>query len=252
MGELTGKVAIVTGGSAGIGRAAAIALAREGAAVVLADVDDARGSQVAAGLRDAGGQAHYVHCDVSDDAQVEAMVRTAVESFGGLDLAFNNAGIEGIPAPTHECTVENWHRTLAVNLTGVWQCMRHEIPAMLARGGGSIVNCSSVAGLVGFATAPAYVTSKHGIVGLTKTAALEYAQAGIRVNAVCPGVIDTEMIERFTGGQPEATAAMTELEPLGRMGRPEEIADAVVWLCSDRSSFTTGQAIAVDGGFVAR
>lgn len=252
MGELTGKVGIVTGGSAGIGRAAAIALAREGAAVVVADVDDARGSQVAAGIRDAGGQAHYVHCDVSDDAQVEAMVRAAVESFGGLDLAFNNAGIEGIPAPTHECTVENWHRTLGVNLTGVWHCMRHEIPAMLARGGGSIVNCSSVAGLVGFATAPAYVTSKHGIVGLTKTAALEYAQAGIRVNAVCPGVIDTEMIERFTGGQPEATAAMTELEPLGRMGRPEEIADAVVWLCSDRSSFTTGQAIAVDGGFVAR
>ena len=138
---------------------------------------------------------------------------------------------------------------MAVNLTGVWSCMHHEIPRMLERGGGAIVNCASVAGLVGFATIPAYVASKHGVVGRTKTAALEYAEAGIRLNAVCPGVIDTEMIERFTGGQPEAEAAMLATEPVGRLGRPEEIADAVVWLCSDRSSFTTGQAIAVDGGF---
>lgn len=252
MAELTDKVAIVTGGSAGIGRATAIALAREGAAVLVADVDDARGSQVAAGIRDAGGRAHYVHCDVSDDAQVEAMVRAAVESFGGLDLAFNNAGIEGVPAPTHECTVENWHRTLSTNLTGVWYCMRHEIPVMLERGGGSIVNCSSVAGLVGFATAPAYVTSKHGIVGLTKTAALEYAEAGIRVNAVCPGVIATEMIDRFTHGDPDALEQMTATEPMGRLGRAEEIADAVIWLCSPQASFVTGHALAVDGGFVTR
>ena len=252
MGELTGKVAIVTGASAGIGRAAAVALAAEGAAVVIADVDDTRGEQVAAEINDKGGKARFIHADMSDDAQVEAMVSQTVEEFGGLDLAFNNAGIEGTPAPTHECTPENWQRTLAVNLTGVWSCMRHEIPRMLERGGGSIVNCASVAGLVGFTSIPAYTASKHGVVGLTKTAALEYAEAGLRVNAVCPGVINTEMVERFTGGQDDAETAMIAMEPIGRMGRPEEIADAVVWLCSDRSSFTTGQAIAVDGGFVAR
>lgn len=252
MGELTGKVAVVTGGSAGIGRAAAQALVEHGAAVVVSDVDDDRGEKVAAELVAAGGRAVYVHVDVSDDAQVEAMVRRTVEEFDGLDLAFNNAGIEGASAPTHECSPENWHRTLEVNLTGVWSCMRHEIPRMLERGGGSIVNCSSVAGLVGFSTAPAYVASKHGVVGLTKTAALEYATASIRVNALCPGVIDTEMIERFTHGQPETESAMVAMEPVGRMGTAEEIADAVVWLCSDRSSFVTGQAIAIDGGFVAR
>lgn len=252
MPELTGKVAVVTGGSAGIGRSAALALAAEGAAVVLSDLDDERGNAVAGEIVAKGGRAAFVHADVSDDEQVEAMVRRAVVEFGGLDLAFNNAGIEGDRAPTHECTPENWHRTLAVNLTGVWSCMRHEIPKMLERGAGSIVNCSSVAGLVGFASIPAYVASKHGIVGLTRTAALEYAEAGVRVNAICPGVIDTEMVGRFTGGDEEATSAMVAMEPIGRMGRPEEIADAVVWLCSDRSSFTTGQAIAVDGGFVAR
>lgn len=252
MPELTGKVAVVTGGSAGIGRSAALALAAEGAAVVLSDLDDERGNAVAGEIVAKGGRAAFVHADVSDDEQVEAMVSRAVVEFGGLDLAFNNAGIEGDRAPTHECTPENWHRTLAVNLTGVWSCMRHEIPKMLERGAGSIVNCSSVAGLVGFASIPAYVASKHGIVGLTRTAALEYAEAGVRVNAICPGVIDTEMVGRFTGGDEEATSAMVAMEPIGRMGRPEEIADAVVWLCSDRSSFTTGQAIAVDGGFVAR
>lgn len=252
MGEMTGKVAIVTGASAGIGRATALALAEAGAAVVAADVDDERGEQLAAEITDKGGRALFVHVDVSDDAQVEAMVQRTVDELGGLDVAFNNAGIEGTPSPIHECTPEAWHRTLAVNLTGVWSCMRHEIPRMLERGGGSIVNCSSVAGLVGFASVPAYVASKHGVVGLTKTAALDYAEAGIRVNAVCPGIVATEMVERFTGGQEEAEASMVAMEPVGRMGRPEEIADAAVWLCSDRSSFTTGQAIAVDGGFVAR
>ena len=252
MSELMGKVAIVTGASAGIGRAAAFALAAEGANVVLADVDVARGEQVASDISDTGGTAIFVRTDVTDDTSVAALVSTAIARLGGVDVAFNNAGIEGTPAPTADCTPENWQRTLAVNLTGVWSCMRHEIPAMLERGGGAIVNMSSVAGLVGFATIPAYVASKHGVAGLTKTAALEYAEQGIRVNAVCPGVIDTEMVERFTGGQPETQAAMIATEPVGRLGRPEEIADAVVWLCSERSSFVTGQAIAVDGGFVAR
>ena len=252
MHELTGKVAIVTGASTGIGRATAWALAAEGAAVVVADVDQERGEQVAREIEDKGGRAFFVGCDVTDDASVAAMVERTVEHFGGIDVAFNNAGIEGTPASTEACTPENWQRTIAVNLTGVWSCMRHELPKMLERGGGSIVNNSSVAGLVGFATIPAYVASKHGVIGLTKTAALEFATQGVRVNAVCPGVIDTEMVDRFTGGQREAAVAMVEMEPVGRMGQPEEIADAVVWLCSDRSSFVTGQAIAVDGGFVAR
>ncbi len=252
MDELDGKVAVVTGAAAGIGRAAAVALADAGVAVVVADVDTKRGEAVAAGIRDEGGRAVFVATDVADDDAVAAMVQRAVDEFGRLDLAFNNAGIEGVSAPTHECTTDNWQRVLAVNLTGVWSCMRHEIPRMLETGGGSIVNCSSVAGLVGFATSPAYVASKHGVVGLTRTAALEYATEGIRVNAVCPGVIETEMIERFTHGDPVAQEALNAMEPVGRLGRADEIADAVVWLCSDRASFVTGQAIAVDGGFVAR
>jgi len=252
MNQLSGKVAIVTGASAGIGRAAAFALATEGAHVVVADVDVLRGEQVASEICHKGGSALFVRTDVTDDAGVSALVAETVARFGGVDVAFNNAGIEGAPAPTADCTPENWQRTLAVNLTGVWSCMRHEIPRMLERGGGSIVNMSSVAGLVGFATIPAYTASKHGVLGLTKTAALEYAELGIRVNAVCPGVIDTEMIDRFTAGQPEAEAALLATEPVGRLGHPEEIADAVVWLCSDRSSFVTGQAITVDGGFTAR
>ncbi|MCL4293827.1 MAG: glucose 1-dehydrogenase [Acidimicrobiia bacterium] len=252
MSELAGKVGIVTGAATGIGRAAAEALAAVGAAVVVADVDEARGEKVAAGIVERGGRAVFVRTDVSDDADVSAMVGRAVQEFGGLDVAFNNAGVEGTPAPLHETTPEAWARTVAVDLTGVWSCLRHEVPAMLGRGGGSIVNCSSVAGLVGFPAMAAYVASKHGVIGLTRTAALEYATEGIRVNAVCPGVIDTEMVARFTHDTAEAEEALLASEPVGRMGRPEEIADAVVWLCSERSSFVTGQAIAVDGGFVAR
>jgi NAD(P)-dependent dehydrogenase (short-subunit alcohol dehydrogenase family) len=249
---LNGKVAIVTGASAGIGRATALALAAEGAAVVVADIDVARGMQTAQDIVAKGGRALFVETDVADDESVATMVERTVDEFGGLDLAFNNAGIEGAPAATHDCTPENWHRTLAINLSGVWSCMRHEIPRMLDRGGGSIVNCSSVAGLVGFAALPAYVASKHGVVGLTKAAALDYATQGIRVNAVCPGVIDTEMVQRFTAAQPGAEAALLADEPVGRLGHADEIADAVVWLCSSRSSYVTGQAIAVDGGFVTK
>ncbi len=252
MDELVGKVALVTGGSAGIGRQAAVALAAAGASVVVADRDADRGRDVVQQIVDKGGRAVFVRTDVADDGSVRAMVETCVARFGGLDVAFNNAGIEGVSAPVHECSPENWVRTIGVNLTGVWSCMRHEIPRMLERGGGSIVNCSSVAGLVGFQGAGAYVASKHGVVGLTKAAALDYAAQGIRVNAVCPGVIDTEMVARATGNRPDAAAALVSMEPMGRMGSPDEIADAVVWLCSDRSSFVTGQAIAVDGGLVAR
>jgi NAD(P)-dependent dehydrogenase (short-subunit alcohol dehydrogenase family) len=251
MSSMNGKVAIVTGAGSGIGHATALAFVAEGASVVLADVDTERGDKTAAEIEGLGGNAIFVCTDVSRAEDVAAMVDRAVERFGRLDYAFNNAGIEGVPAPTADCTIENWNRTIGINLTGVFLCMRAEIPKMLAMGGGAIVNNSSVAGLVGFAGIPAYTASKHGIVGLTKTAALDYATKGIRVNAVCPGVIETEMITRFTHGDAGAVAQLRQSEPIGRLGTPEEIADAVIWLCSDRASFVTGQAIAVDGGFVA-
>jgi NAD(P)-dependent dehydrogenase (short-subunit alcohol dehydrogenase family) len=246
------KVALVTGGSAGIGRATALAFARNGARVVVADVADEAGEETVRMIREAGGEAIYVHADVSSATEVEAMVGRAIDAFDRLDYAFNNAGIEGEQAPTHGCTEENWDRVLAINLKSVWLCIRFQIPHMLRRGGGAIVNCSSVAGLVGFAGIPAYTASKHGIIGLTKTAALDYATQGIRVNAICPGVIHTEMVDRFTHGDPSALEQLTASGPMGRMGTPEEIADAVLWLCSDGASFVTGQAIAVDGGLVSR
>jgi NAD(P)-dependent dehydrogenase (short-subunit alcohol dehydrogenase family) len=252
MGRMRGKIAIVTGASAGIGRATTLAFAREGASVALSDVDVERGEKTAAEAAELGVDTMFVYADVSDAADVRELVRRTVDHFGHLDFAFNNAGIEGGQAPVGECTIENWDRTIAVNLTGVFLCMHEEIPAMLAGGGGAIVNNASVAGLVGFAGIPAYTASKHGIVGLTKTTALDYATNGIRVNAVCPGVIDTEMITRFTHGDQEAAKQLEQTEPVGRLGTPAEIADAVVWLCSDRATFVTGQALAVDGGFVAR
>jgi NAD(P)-dependent dehydrogenase (short-subunit alcohol dehydrogenase family) len=251
-GELEGKVALVTGASAGIGRESALAFASAGARVVVSDVVVDGGEETVGQIHAAGGEATFVRADVSQTAEVEALVGQTVKTYGRLDCAHNNAGIEGDMAPTADCAEANWDRTIAINLKGVWLCMRYEIPQMLQQGGGVIVNTASVAGLVGFANLPAYVASKHGIAGLTKTAALEYAEQGIRVNAVCPGVIHTAMIDRIVGGDAEAEAQFTALEPVGRMGSPAEVAQAVVWLCSDAASFVTGVAMPVDGGFVAQ
>ena len=244
------KVAIVTGGSFGIGRAAAIAFAKRGAKVVVADwIED---TETLNFINSIGGEAIFVKCDVSHDEDVKLMVEKAVSLYGRLDFAFNNAGIEGLSAPTHECTNENWDRTIGINLKGVWLCMKYEIEQMLKEGKGVIVNNASIAGLVGFQNIPAYVASKHGVIGLTKNAALEYSRLGIRVNVVCPGVIKTPMIDRFTGKSKEVEKQFESMEPLGRMGRPEEVAETVIWLCSDASSFITGDAIPVDGGWTAQ
>lgn len=245
-----GKVAIVTGGSFGIGRAAAVAFAKRGARVTVADwVEDA---ETINRIRQAGGDAIFIKCDVSDETNVRMMVEETIKKFGRIDFAFNNAGVEGLSAPIHECSEDNWNRIINTNLRGAWHCMKYEIPYMLKQGGGRIVNNASVAGMVGFSGAAAYVASKHGIIGLTKTAALELAKQNIRVNVVCPGIIKTPMIDRFTGKNKEVEKQFESMEPIGRMGQPEEVAEAVIWLCSDASSFVNGHALAVDGGWVAQ
>ncbi len=245
-----GKTAIVTGASFGIGRATAIAFADLGAKVVIADVVEDK--ETLNLITDKGGEAIFVTCDVSKDESVKKMIEKTVKEFGSIDYAFNNAGIEGEQGRAGECSFENWDRTIGVNLTGVWLCMKYEIMQMQKQGKGSIVNCASIAGLVGFQGLPAYVASKHGVVGLTKTAALEYVKEGLRINAVCPGVIKTPMIDRFTGKDKAVEKQYEDMEPIGRLGMPEEVAEAVIWLCSDKSSFVTGQALAVDGGWVAQ
>jgi NAD(P)-dependent dehydrogenase (short-subunit alcohol dehydrogenase family) len=249
-GLVAGKVALVTGGGSGIRRAAVLAFVREGAKVVVSDIVVAGGEETVRMARAAGGEAIFVKADVAKAAEVEALVNNVTATYGRLDCAFNNAGIEGEIRQTAKCSEENWDRTIAINLKGMWLCLKYEIPVMLKQSGGAVVNASSTAGLVGFQGLPAYV-AKHGVAGLTKTAALEYAKSGIRVNAVCPGVINTPMVERLFSGRPHWGEAVQAIEPVARMGKPEEVAEAVVWLCSDAASFVTGLTMAVDGGMVA-
>jgi NAD(P)-dependent dehydrogenase (short-subunit alcohol dehydrogenase family) len=250
-GLVQGKIALVTGGGSGIGRATAIKLAREGAKVMIADYVPDSAERTVKMIKEAGGEASCIAADVSVTKQVEAMVAKTVETYGRIDCAFNNAGIEGKMANTVDCTEENFDRIIAINLKGVWLCMKSQIPQMLKQGGGSIVNTASVAGLVGFERLPAYNASKHGVIGLTRTAALEFATKNIRVNCVCPGVIRTPMVERLLdSGMNEAEMQMGE--PVGRFGKPEEIADGAIWLLSDSSSFVTGHPLVIDGAWVAR
>ncbi|MGZ3787897.1 MAG: SDR family oxidoreductase [Bacteriovorax sp.] len=250
--SLKNKVAIITGAASGIGAASAMAFAREGASVVVADVQVARGEELVGRIQAEDGKAIFIKCDVSLESDIKNMVAKTIEKFGRLDCAFNNAGIEGENADVLTCTNDNWDKTMTINLKSVWWCMKYEIPEMLKVGGGSIVNCSSIAGVVGFTGIPAYTASKHGVIGLTQNAALEYASKNIRVNAVCPGVIQTPMVERFTHGEAQATKVLIEGEPVGRLGKAEEVAQAALWLCSDASSFVTGHPLVVDGGWVAR
>lgn len=249
--QFGGKVALITGATSGIGKATAQAFALCGARVVVSGINEAEGQAVVDQIKRNDGEAVFVQADVTSQEDVDHLIQETLSTYGRLDYAFNNAGIEGVTALTAESTEENWERVLSVNLTGVWRCMKAEIPHMLANGGGAIVNCSSVAGLVGFAGSAPYVASKHGIIGLTKSAALEYAALGIRINAVCPGVIDTPMVERVTHDNPEMEQQLISQEPIARMGTPEEIADAVLWLCSDSASFVVGHPLVVDGGMIA-
>lgn len=246
------RVALVTGAAAGIGRMTALAFARNGANVIVADTQEQAGTETARMIEEMGRKALFIRCDVSKEAEVKEMLRRAIETFGRVDYAFNNAGIEGKQGITPDCTEENWNRVIDINLKGVWLCMKYQIPQMLKQGGGAIVNCSSIAGLIGFPGIPAYVASKHGVIGLTKTAALEYAKSNIRVNVVSPGVIQTAMIDRFVHGEAQIRQQLVAGEPVGRVGKPEEIANAVLWLSSDASSFVTGETLAVDGGWVAQ
>ena len=249
--ELQGKVALVTGGTSGIGRETAVLFAKAGAKVVVAGRREQEGQETVEMLRPAGGDGLFVKTDVSKASDVEALVQKAVERFGRLDVAFNNAGIEGAWIPIVRQSEEDFDRTINVNLKGVWLCLKYEIRQMLKQGsGGAIVNMASVLGVVGSAGTSAYSASKHGVIGLTQTAALENAKKGIRVNAICPGMIETAMSDRILR-VPAAHKFAVNSHPIGRLGKAIEIAEAVVWMCSDRASFMTGQAVGIDGGFLA-
>ena len=252
MKEFEGKVALVTGGGSGIGRATALAFARDGARVVIGNRNVQRGEETVSMIRDAGGTASFKRTDVLVAAEIKALVDHAVTTYGRLDMAFNNAGIEGEVKPTLvDHTEANFDAVMGVNVKGVWLSMKYEIPLMLDQGGGAIVNCSSVAGVIGFPGIGIYVASKHAVIGLTKTAALEYSARGIRINAVNPAVIDTEMVDRLTDGMNMRKDDLTKFHPIGRLGRVEEVAEAVLWLCSDKASFVTGHSLIIDGGFTA-
>jgi NAD(P)-dependent dehydrogenase (short-subunit alcohol dehydrogenase family) len=252
MKRFEGQVALVTGGTSGIGRATAIAFGAEGAKVVVAGRREKEGLDVVKAIEKAGGKALFVRTDISKEKEVEALVKKTLATFGRLDVAFNNAGIEEVLTPMHLQTEEHYQQLMDVNVKGVWLSLKHQIPAMKKTGGGSIVNTSSIAGVIGFPQAGLYAASKHAVIGLTKSAALENAKEGIRVNSVAPGAIRTEMFERFAGGEgTDMDRAMASMHPIGRIGAPEEVASAVLWLCAKESAFVTGQTIPVDGGFTA-
>jgi NAD(P)-dependent dehydrogenase (short-subunit alcohol dehydrogenase family) len=247
-GTYRGKVAFVTGAANGIGRATALAFAREGANVVVADISEQGNQETARMIEELGGQAIALRCDVTRAEDVKAALDKTAEAFGRLDVAFNNAGSEQAITATADLTEEDWDRIIGINLRSIFLCMKYEIPLTLKQGSGAIVNTSSGAGVKGFKGQAAYVAAKHGVVGLTKAAALDYTSQNIRINAVCPGIIDTPMMDRFSGGTPEGHQRVISQEPIGRMGQPEEIANAVVWLCSDAASFAIGHALVIDGG----
>lgn len=256
MGLLAGKTALVTGGAAGIGRATALACAAEGAQVMVSDINDAEGRETVRLIEQAGGSAAFASADVSKPEDVRDLVAATLIAFGKIDCAVNNAGIEGDVVPFADQTEDNFDAIIGVNLKGVFFSLQAEIAEMLKTGGGAIVNLSSIAGLIGFPGLSPYVASKHGVIGLTKNAALEYAKSGIRVNAICPGGVDTRMLdslaEQASDGAQSSTQMMPPLHPMGRIGTPQEVAELIVWLCSSRASFITGTAIPIDGGYVAR
>lgn len=250
--DLENKVALITGGTTGIGRDTAVLFAKQGAKVVFTGRRETEGNETLKLVRAAGGDGLFLQSDVSRASDVQSIVQKTVEKFGRLDVAFNNAGVEGQLGPLIDQTEENWDYVHNINLRGLWLCLKYEVQQMLKQGrGGAIVNMSSVAGLIGAAGLGVYIASKHGVLGLTKTAALEYAPQGIRVNAVCPAVIETAMADRAFGGDPSVSKAMLNLHPLGRFGKPLEIAEAVLWMCSEKSSFMTGHEIVLDGGMLA-